>query len=334
MGKHQAPMWVPQGSVLGPILFNLYISPLCDICKKHMISYHSYADDQQEYLSFKPIPRSQEQCLNQLQGCIPEIQKWMKVNSLKLNDAKTEILVLGTQQQLNNIMDINIRISEDIIEPTEFIRNLRGYFDSKLKGTLNANKLSSTIYRSIKGIARIRHLLNIITTKTLVQSLVLSKCDYCNSILLRSPKYNLDKLQSHENMTCRIILKLHKYEHISDHLMSLYWLKVNEGITYKIAMLVYNCMNGSAPEYLAELVVKNHHSTLHSTYRRRLPFTSARPSQVFRSSFTVMGPRIWNELPSNCTGAPTLESFKTQLKILVQEKLQPILNHLNLNLSH
>ena len=113
-------------------VYPLYISPLCDICKKHEISYHSYADDQQEYLSFTPISGSQEQYLNQLQGCISEIQKWMKVNSLKLNNAKTEFLVLGMQQHLNKIMDINIRIGEDIIEPTEFIRNLGAYFDSKL----------------------------------------------------------------------------------------------------------------------------------------------------------------------------------------------------------
>ena len=147
---------VLQGSVLGSILFNLYISPLGDICKKHKISYHGYASDKQEYLSFKPIHGSQEQCHNQLQGCISEIWKWMKVNSLKLNNAKTEFLVLGTQQQLNKIMYINIRIGKDITEPTEFIRILRAYFDSKLKGTSCVNKLSSTIYRSIKGIARIR----------------------------------------------------------------------------------------------------------------------------------------------------------------------------------
>ena len=160
---------VLQGSALGPILFSLYISPLGDICKKHKISYHGYTDDQQEYLSLKPIPGSQEQCLNQLQGCISEIQKWMKVNSLKLNDAKTEFLALGTEQQLNKIMDINIRIGEDVSEPTELIRNHGAYFDSKLTGTSHVNKLSSTIYRSIKGIARIRHLLDINTTKTLVQ---------------------------------------------------------------------------------------------------------------------------------------------------------------------
>ena len=129
--------------------------------------------------------------------------------------------------------------------------------------------MSSTIYRSIKGITRIRHFLNVNTTKTLIQSLVLSKLDYCNSILLGAPKYNLDKLQHLQNMTCRIVLKLHKYEYITDHLMSLHWLRVNERISYKIAVLVYKCINGSASEYLAELVVKNHHRILCSTYRRR-----------------------------------------------------------------
>ena len=115
----------------------------------------------------------------------------MKVKSLELNDAKTEFLVLGTQQQLNKITDINIRIGQNIIEPTDFIRNLGTYFDSKWKGTSHVNKLSSTIYRSIKGIARIRHFLDVNTTKTLVQSLVLSKLDYCNSILLGTPKVQL-----------------------------------------------------------------------------------------------------------------------------------------------
>ena len=119
---------------------------------------------------------------------------------------------VGTLSTNNKITDINIRIGKDIIEPTDFIRNLEAYFDSKLNGTSHVNKLSSTIYRSIKGIGRIMHFLDVNTTKTLVQSLVLSKLDYCNSILLGTPNYNLDKLQCLQNMTCRIILKLHKYE--------------------------------------------------------------------------------------------------------------------------
>ena len=92
---------VPQGSVLGPVLFTLYTSPLGNICWQHHINFHCYADGQQIYLSFKPSrPDSSETCLTSLQNCITDIRLWMKTNLLKLNDSKTEFLIVGTRQQL------------------------------------------------------------------------------------------------------------------------------------------------------------------------------------------------------------------------------------------
>ena len=72
---------VPQGSVLGPLLFTLYTSPLGDLCCKHVISFHCYADDQQNYLGFKPtVPGDDRQCLDRLEHCISDIRAWMKLN--------------------------------------------------------------------------------------------------------------------------------------------------------------------------------------------------------------------------------------------------------------
>ena len=100
---------VPQRSVLGPILFTLYTVPLGNICRKHHISYHLYADDTQLYLTFKQNRNgSKEECIHSLENCINEIRDWMCINLLKLNDGKTEFIILGTQQQLQKISHINI----------------------------------------------------------------------------------------------------------------------------------------------------------------------------------------------------------------------------------
>ena len=85
---------VPQGSILGPILFTLYTTPLVKICTKHGIIYHLYVDDQQLYLAFKPSNAGAKgRCIQQLEGCIEEIHKWMSANVLKLNDDKTEFIM-------------------------------------------------------------------------------------------------------------------------------------------------------------------------------------------------------------------------------------------------
>ena len=116
---------VPQGSVLGPILFILYTTPLGKICRKHGIHYHLYADDSQLYMSFKPSkPRSKEMCLHQMEGCISDIRSWVANNMLKLNDKKTEFIIFGTCQQLAKISDISIKVGSMKVQPVEDVRNL------------------------------------------------------------------------------------------------------------------------------------------------------------------------------------------------------------------
>ena len=187
---------VPQGSVLGPVLFTLYTSPLGDICKKHGVNYHCYGDDMQNYLSFKPnVKGNQEECIKTLELCSAEIRKWMQTNLLKLNDDKTEFMLVGTKQQLNKITDINIKIGHDEIKPVSSIRNLGYHQDAEMKNAKHVNKLCKHLYPILKRIAKVRHSLTKEATKILIQSLVLGRIDYCNSLLLGTSKYQMNNLQ-------------------------------------------------------------------------------------------------------------------------------------------
>ena len=125
---------IPQGSVLGPILFTIYTVPIDNICRKHQVAFLLYADDTQVYLSFKPsIPSSKYECIAKIENCIEEIGIWMTQNLLKLNNDKTEFILLGTQQQLSKLDNISFQISSNTIIPTDHVRNLGFIMDIYLR---------------------------------------------------------------------------------------------------------------------------------------------------------------------------------------------------------
>ena len=101
--KHGLQCGVPQGLVLGPILYLLYTSPLSDIVKKFNLSYHFYADDSQLYLSFQPtIPGDRDLAVSNIERCVLEIDHRMLVNRVKLNKDKTELLVISAASTCTN----------------------------------------------------------------------------------------------------------------------------------------------------------------------------------------------------------------------------------------
>ena len=157
---------VPQGSVLGPILVTLYIRPLGDICRKHGVIFQSCMDDQQNYLIFSPVQfGGKEKCLETLEGCISDICLWMRTNLLKLNDDKTELIVLGTRQQLGKVGDVTITIANDTIPAVPSAQNLGVHFDRELKWVVHINHLKSNFYHTLRKVAHVQYLLNEEATK-------------------------------------------------------------------------------------------------------------------------------------------------------------------------
>ena len=116
---------VSQVSCLGPLLFTFYVSKLFQILKHHLPSVHTYADDTQLYLSFKPSDTfSEVEAVSAMQKCICDVRAWMRQDQPMLNDDKTEFLIIGTCQQLSKISVQSIKVGQAEVSPVVSARNL------------------------------------------------------------------------------------------------------------------------------------------------------------------------------------------------------------------
>ena len=198
------------------------------------------------------------------------------------------------------------------------MRNLGVTFDHHMNLTQHVDNICQIAYQSIREISSIRSCLTTDATKTLMCSYVLSRLDYCNSLLYGCDKTLVNRLQMVQNAAAKVIFRKKKYDHVTPLLKELHWLPVEARIKYKCACLCFSAKFGNSPSYLRELI-NIYDNPSDYNLRSRLDkrkFDPPNSSLVTLGdrSFSVAAAAVWNSLPYEIRQCDSEETFRKLLK--------------------
>ena len=246
---------VPLGSVLGPLLFNIYLLPMFDIFTDYPdITFHTYADDHQLYLNCTDSPTYAPE---RLSSCIKSIHKWLTSNSLKLNPTKTEAIFLHLPLRSSTLPEQPpISLGNTTLPYSQHVRNPGFHIDTTLSLDFHLIRMHKSIHYHLHCLRLTRRSIPLPIAITIASSYTISLFEYGNSLLFNLPDYKLIKLQRLQNAVVRCVhlLLRRSPNSITPLLKQLHWLPVPYRIQYKLSLTIHKAIHHNPPDYLASLL--------------------------------------------------------------------------------
>ena len=229
---------------------------------------------------------------------------------------KTELIAIGSKSKLKQVSTSSMVFQDCEIEFSKSVQNLGVFLDESFSVEMQVNQLCKFLYFQLRSISKIRSFLTVNATNTLAVAFILSRLDYCNSLLADLPDHKLAKLQCIQNSAARLILRKPRRESTTPSLKILHWLPVKARTEYKVSTLCYQCLNSVAmPSYLCELLQTYKPTrTLRSQDSSLLAVPRFSLNTYGKISLSVYGPATWNSLPVHVRQSQCLVRFKKQLK--------------------
>ena len=301
---------VPQGSILGPLLFIIYINDL-PFCVKHCKTI-LFADDTTIYKSGKQVTNIYEDMNNELQV----LADWFRANKLSLNISKTKSMLFCRSPPPEN-EELILAMSNTIIQRIKCLQFLGLYIDKKLDWHEHINKCKNKLTSAFYVINKVNSYLPVSALKTIYYTLVYPYLTY--GIILWGSTYKtyLTILFIIPKKIVRSILKKNYRKHSHPLFTGLKLVKLNDVYELEIGNFWYNYVPTSSPHYLSDILTFTHDIQIHETTQcsHIRPFTSL--TVKYSNSFLCKGPFIWNRIPFTIQQKNNINSFAVSLKAIV-----------------
>ena len=295
---------VPQGSILGPLLFLIYINDLPLHVKQSNMDL--YADDSTLHFHDKNI----EKINSILQNDLNAIQSWCNNNSMKINAQKTKCMKLGSKQKLKQLSELCITVNETCIENVHSFKLLGIDIDENLSWEDHVDRICKTISSKVSLLYKIKVYLPIHTRQLFYNAYILPYIDYCSSVWGNLLQKDSDRIIKLQKRVARIILECDISIPSNFMFSSLKWLSFTKRIKYQQSILMYKIVNGLTPDYLAILNIDDvQRHNLRSVSNNDL-FVPRPNTNFYKKSFHYSATKVWNNLPLEIKKCPNVELFK------------------------
>ena len=228
-----------------------------------------------------------------------------------MNASKTKLLIFSPKNVRDKVFIDNVYVGNNIFLPVSFEELSLGVkLDSTLTFSPQIDMVMRQSYRHISDLSRIKQYLTIDDLRTLVQAVITSRIDNCNSLYYGINEREVIRLQRLQNSCARLIYGRRKYDHVSDIFLELHWLPIKQRIIFKLLLFVFKIFHGNAPSYIVSCV------NIVDLDVRILKVPKTLTSYGDRA-FSNAAPRLWNGLPLDLRMSETVDYFKSHVKHLL-----------------
>ena len=317
----EVPCGTPQGSVLGPPLFNINVRSQPKVFQHCKFNTSSFADDSNGRRSFA-LTFQFEVLSKEVPNCMHQIVRWSRAQFMKINPDKTELLLLYPPSLNREVLIKGILFEDQCIRFSEFVKNVGVWIDKNLNLGQHVNNIVSHCYKILKDIARIKKNLERNHVENLVHAVITSRLDYCNCLLMNISKENLYKLQKVQNSAARLVLGLRRRQSARAALRELHWLNVEARIIFKVLLLVFKVIKGQCSDNLT-FQFKAFNGRPNDFLLLKTPnFNTKYGKRIFEYN----GSRLWNALPVDIRMVEDVGTFKTKIKTLLFDGCEDLKN--------